>query len=73
MSGEEDWQKNLRKIEVMKLLAQSLQPHLWPPVKNFILEEGCLDVSGVNIEQHIPHLVRFMASGMAAKDVTSFW
>jgi len=55
------------------LLAQSLQLQLWQPVNDYILEEGRLDVSGVNIEQHVPHLVCFTASGMAANDVTSVW
>ena len=71
VEDEDDEEKKLRKLKVIKLLAQFQQPELWQHVKDNILEDGLLDVSGVNIEQHIPHMATFLESGMAADDLKS--
>ena len=71
VEDEDDKEKKLRKLEVIKLLAQFQQPELWQHVKDNILEDGKLNISHVATEQHIPHLVTFLESGMAADDLTS--
>ena len=71
VEGESEAEERLRKLEVVKLLAQFPQPDLWHKVKNNILQNGELDLWGVNMNQHMRHLTTFLKSDMAAEDLIS--
>ena len=71
VEGESTKDERLRKLEVVKLLAQFPQPDLWLKVKGNILEYGRLNLSDVNMKQDMYHLTAFLTSGLAAEDITT--
>jgi len=71
VAGDDRETKSQRKLDTVKMVAKLRQPELWQRVSDKILEGGCFDVFGVNVEQHIPHLVDFMTSDLATQVLTS--